>query len=171
MNTRHRNRRDWIPSVGDKVHFHPIIGQAHDGKGAYRVRATEDSGYGVGTRCRVWLEGKTGFVCVEALSPADRHDQERQAVDAGAARTAPDATERLDEWAERTAAGMDAIGESHDARCLRSLLAWAQSADRTASKLLEEKQALEAAAGDLADNSEKLLEGINGLIRSFGGKR
>lgn len=59
------NDSNWTPAIGEAVFFHPIIGERHDGR-IYRVRATED-GHG-GTRCRVWLEGKAGFVAVEALS-------------------------------------------------------------------------------------------------------
>ena len=52
--------------VGDKVHYHPIIGEPHDGK-VYTVRdlGTLPSGHSV-----AWLAGKSGCVSINALSPA-----------------------------------------------------------------------------------------------------
>lgn len=54
-------------TTGTKVHYHPIIGEAHDGK-VYSVRA-------VGTipsskNPVVWLNEKVGCVCIESLSLA-----------------------------------------------------------------------------------------------------
>jgi len=50
---------------GDKVYYHPIIGGDHTGQ-VYECRTDSymsDSGYPV-----VFLKGKSGYVCVEAVS-------------------------------------------------------------------------------------------------------
>lgn len=89
----------WIPSVGDCVRYHPIIGEKDDGR-VYLVRAIEE-GHG-GTRCRVWLEGKAGFVAVEALSPDPDDDLDAQVASLVAA-----AREHLE--AHATGSGVRAI--------------------------------------------------------------
>lgn len=52
---------------GQAVHYHPIIGEAHDGK-VYVIThvGRAHSGHRV-----AWLDGKSGFVVLEALSAAD----------------------------------------------------------------------------------------------------
>lgn len=50
--------------IGARVRYHPIIGLKHDGK-LYRLRAVERmDGEDV-----AWLDGKRGFVSIDALSP------------------------------------------------------------------------------------------------------
>lgn len=56
--------------VGDSVHYHPIIGEDHDGK-IYEIR---DLGDLPGDRPVAWLKGKAGCVALDALSRA-REDQ------------------------------------------------------------------------------------------------
>jgi NTP pyrophosphatase (non-canonical NTP hydrolase) len=56
---------DWcVP--GARAHYHPIIGEAHDGK----VYAVLDVGHVGNGRPVAWLVGKSGCVAIEALSPA-----------------------------------------------------------------------------------------------------
>lgn len=52
-----------LPPVGALVHYHPVIGEPHNGK-TYIVRAVEWRGQ---QGC-VWLKGKAGFVALEALT-------------------------------------------------------------------------------------------------------
>ena len=49
--------------VGEAVRYHPIIGGKHDGR-TYRVRAVGD----MHGRPVVWLDGKSGWVDVRAIS-------------------------------------------------------------------------------------------------------
>lgn len=51
-------------SVGDRVHFHPIIGGKHDGK-VYEISHIGDIPSREGV---AWLKGKAGCVALEALS-------------------------------------------------------------------------------------------------------
>ena len=55
--------------VGDKVHYHPIIGEAHDGK-VYEIRHVDR--IPSAKKPVAWLVGKAGCVCVEALSKASQ---------------------------------------------------------------------------------------------------
>ena len=57
-------------SIGDKVHYHPIIGESHDGK-VYEIRDLGELGHGAEV---AWLKGKAGCVVLEALSPASLFD-------------------------------------------------------------------------------------------------
>lgn len=50
---------------GDRVRYHPIIGEGHDGK-HYIVRELGE----LGPHQVAWLDGKNGAVAIEALSPA-----------------------------------------------------------------------------------------------------
>lgn len=54
---------DWL-TVGARVHYHPIIGEAHDGK-VYRVTGFTALNSGV---LVAYLNSKAGCVAVEALS-------------------------------------------------------------------------------------------------------
>lgn len=58
-----------FPSMGDKVRYHPIIGQPHDGK-IYEC-ASDMWALGDGTAV-IKLKGKAGAVSVLALSPVER---------------------------------------------------------------------------------------------------
>ncbi|WP_448673385.1 hypothetical protein [Pseudoxanthomonas mexicana] len=60
----HRRRMTGFIKVGMRVHYHPVINRAHDGR-VYTVRAVDVE------QGRVWLEGKSGFVIAEAISCAD----------------------------------------------------------------------------------------------------
>lgn len=53
-------------SVGDLVHYHPVIGEPHDGR-VYRVRDVCDI---PSIKGAIWLEGKSGCVHPEAVSRA-----------------------------------------------------------------------------------------------------
>jgi hypothetical protein len=52
-----------------RVHYHPIIGEPHDGK-VYTVRADGGPQLLSGHTWVVWLDGKAGCVCCEAVSEA-----------------------------------------------------------------------------------------------------
>ncbi len=54
--------------VGDLVHYHPIIGEAHDGK-LYEVHAVNPDLGGSG-QAVAWLVGKSGCVSMAALTAA-----------------------------------------------------------------------------------------------------
>lgn len=58
----------WMPRVGDIVDYHSIIGEKITSTG-HKVRAVQmsDAGYPV-----AWLEGKSGCVHVDALTPTIR---------------------------------------------------------------------------------------------------
>ncbi|CAN7330086.1 hypothetical protein LJR143_001660 [Pseudoxanthomonas sp. LjRoot143] len=60
----HRRRMAGFIKVGAQVHYHPIINEQHDGR-VYIVRDVDIE------QGRVWLEGKSGFVIVDAVSSAD----------------------------------------------------------------------------------------------------
>lgn len=51
-------------AVGDRVRYHPIIGQEHDGA-TWIVRAVDD----LNGRPVCWLKGKAGCVDLRAVSP------------------------------------------------------------------------------------------------------
>lgn len=53
--------------VGDNVHYHPIIGEPHNGK-VYRIRTIDRIPSSPAPVA--WLDGKSGCVCMEALSAA-----------------------------------------------------------------------------------------------------
>ena len=56
--------------AGQKVRYHPIIGEPHDGK-IYTTTAN----YGVvGGIAVAWLEEKPGFVAMDALSILSEHE-------------------------------------------------------------------------------------------------
>lgn len=56
--------------VGQMVYYHPIIGREHTGV-KYKIRALGNlHGEPV-----AWLEGKSGFVAVRALSPVERREK------------------------------------------------------------------------------------------------
>lgn len=63
-NEMQRRRMAGFIKEGMAVHYHPIIDEAHDGR-TYIVRAVDVE------QGRIWLEGKSGFVTVEAVSAAD----------------------------------------------------------------------------------------------------
>lgn len=58
--------------IGDSVHYHPIIGEEHDGK-VYEIWAVDPSLGGSGQPV-AWLKGKSGCVHQEALSTASREE-------------------------------------------------------------------------------------------------
>ena len=54
--------------VGDRVHYHTIIGEPHDGK-VYQIWALEPN-LGGNKQAVAWLVGKSGCVSQQALSAA-----------------------------------------------------------------------------------------------------
>lgn len=57
-------------NVGDRVHYHTIIGEPHDGK-VYEVYAV-DPNLGGSKQSVAWLKGKSGCVSQQALAAASR---------------------------------------------------------------------------------------------------
>jgi hypothetical protein len=60
--------------VGDRVHYHRIIGEPHDGK-EYEIYAVDPDLGGSG-QAVAWLKGKSGCVSMAALSAASSHHQD-----------------------------------------------------------------------------------------------
>lgn len=63
-------RHEVIPGV--KVHYHPVIGRAHDGQ-VYVVLDVQEMPSG---NVVAWLEHKRGCVDIRALSPAESNQGE-----------------------------------------------------------------------------------------------
>jgi hypothetical protein len=59
-----RRRMAGFIKEGMAVRYHPIINEEHDGR-EYVVRAVDVA------QGRIWLEGKAGFVTVEAVSSVE----------------------------------------------------------------------------------------------------
>ena len=60
-----RTRRRATIKPEDRVHYHPIIGEPHDG----RVYVVSTIGRLGGHTDVAWLVGKSGCVAIDALSP------------------------------------------------------------------------------------------------------
>lgn len=61
-------------TVDDRVHYHPIIGQPHDGN-IYTVKQIWLLGHGQPV---AKLDGRTGSVSLDALSPAVEEEQKTE---------------------------------------------------------------------------------------------
>ena len=78
---------------GDYVHYHPVLDEPHDGK-IYKV-ASDVWTLGHGEAV-VKLQGKSGSVCLTALSPAEQPEEEYR-------------KEKAKEWRDRALRGVQAI--------------------------------------------------------------